>query len=683
MRALDAHDRAYRKREADGPKHRVVLKVVSGTSAGGVCTGLGVMGLIKNPGDSSGEMAAPKISDEGNEDYQHSYVLEPIHDVWVDGLQLWSDSTGLLGMNDLGKSEDVQSLLDGTHLDHVAEDAIGKIEAPAAPLAYGFLAKDFDLFLTATNVQGVPYEVRFGAGNDVKDHRAHAMSQHAAVRHFRIGWLGNADIGSPWLEAWNDVGIDLPLPQGGGVLPVREDGTAWAKLYEAAIVTGAFPVGLPARPISSAPDEFGCWGDMAPGSETRGGAMTVDIHPDNLRHIKPGFGKFAEVPPAVNYAGVDGGVINNEPFEYARYALRLASRSSGREKDAYLDRNPREAKYAHRAVIMIDPFPEGPKFAELSKDGATEGSALLNALLGLFPALKNQARFKPSELVLAANEEIHSRYMIAPSRNPRDDDSPLRRAEGAEAIASGGLGGFLGFFDRRFRAHDFILGQRNCQSFLKTYFTVSADNKVLGLNGRADKKLPVITLSDDLKEEIDLPKWPLVTDADLKPLLTQATVRLGKVGDRLVREPVKGKLLKGLLGALWSVEFFWLHGLRTRIRVMLIKTVMSDLIRREQYASREEDKKAPFPPKMPELRRDVLLALLAQGTDRRTVAEIVDAMTKMGVTGHDKSKVGRELKSLVDDDKAWTGGSVFGEAKFTHIYFAPSRSGRIWAGIFG
>jgi hypothetical protein len=49
------------------------------------------------------------------------------------------------------------------------------------------------------------------------------------------------------------------------------------------------------------------------------------------------------------------------------------------------------------------------------------------------------------------------------------------------SLACGSLGGFGGFFSKELRIHDFMLGRRNCQKFIRKYFCVpeSAENPVI------------------------------------------------------------------------------------------------------------------------------------------------------------------------------------------------------------
>ena len=53
------------------------------------------------------------------------------------------------------------------------------------------------------------------------------------------------------------------------------------------------------------------------------------------------------------------------------------------------------------------------------------------------------------------------------------------QSAGDQALQCGSLGAFGGFFDKTFRQHDYQLGRRNCQQFLKKYFSLPAANLII------------------------------------------------------------------------------------------------------------------------------------------------------------------------------------------------------------
>ena len=135
-------------------------------------------------------------------------------------------------------------------------------------------------------------------------------------------------------------------------------------------------------------------------------------------------------PDPFQFLCVDGGLMDNEPLELTRRCL-----SGGADQ-----RTPREGEKAHRAVIMIDPFPN-----QIDSDPAYHAEDCLSTVLErMFAALKNQARFKSEELALAEYDDVYSQFMISPSR-PDNQGNPVEPAMVAALLA-----GFGGFFHESF-----------------------------------------------------------------------------------------------------------------------------------------------------------------------------------------------------------------------------------------
>lgn len=625
--ALDRHNARYEAgREggwqgafADHPRHKVALRVISGTSAGGVSAGLAVAGLVgahtgeDAPGATQiGPMLDGSFTSAAGYRYEYRYILKPLHHVWVEALDLYRDegegAQGFLTTGDL-RDRPVDSALNSEHIDGAASAALAGISWNGKP--YRFLAEDLDLFLTTTNLQGIPYEVGFIAGTHDARH-THAMSQHSIVRHFRVSGLGTQPHRSPWLEAWKDRGIPLALAAG-QTIDFDAPGTPWARFKSAALATGAFPVGLAARVIDADASDFGTAGDDG---EIHGGAWPVNLKPGLAPDTRPKpkllleNGEDAGPGHPIHYVAVDGGVANNEPFEFARYTLRGLCESDAEIQpgDKFLESNPRDPETADRAVLMIDPFPEGPTFTALDREAARLLAGVVPAATKLIPALINQARFKPGELIEATDKRVFSRYLLSPSRRERGDDGPAKL--GAAAIASGSFGGFGGFFDRAFRAHDYMLGQRNAQSFLKRYFMLRSDNPVLGLPEERRARQEMVRVIDAGEEfyatDLPLPDWPRIGQAQLDPILDRAQDRISKLGAKILKDMKLGWFLRSVLGSVWSWDL--LGGAGKRIGKLLRAKVMHELIRRDQHENfRELAPGRPFAL----WQRSVLIALAA------------------------------------------------------------------------
>lgn len=230
--------------------------------------------------------------------------------------------------------------------------------------------------------------------------------------------------------------------------------------------------------------------------------------------------------------------MNNEPLELAR---RQPAGPGGR--------NPRPGEEAERAVLMIDPFPGETGFT-LEHEAPAD---LFGLFIVLFSAMKNQSRFKPDELMLAAHSDNYSRFMIAP-----------KRGDAAHPLACGGLGGFGGFLEHAFRSHDFFLGRRNAQRFLKRHFVLPENNPlfaegwsdalkeahcVRAPDGGAERRegqrlLPIIPVVDAAGEECMAPEWPRYSTAELDGLRKSVERRAGKVMQGLVDQYFDNVLIR-------------------------------------------------------------------------------------------------------------------------------------------
>jgi hypothetical protein len=117
---------------------------------------------------------------------------------------------------------------------------------------------------------------------------------------------------------------------------------------------------------------------------------------------------------------------------------------------------------------MIDPLPDD---AGRTDPGMGTAPDVVDALVSMFSTLRRQARFNPQEVMLAMHEDVHSRFLVSPFREEKT---------GAQTdLASVGLGGFAGFLHEELRMHDFQLGRRNCQKFLRDHFVVHVDNPIV------------------------------------------------------------------------------------------------------------------------------------------------------------------------------------------------------------
>jgi hypothetical protein len=206
--------------------------------------------------------------------------------------------------------------------------------------------------------------------------------------------------------------------------------------------------------------------------------------------------------------------------------------------------NPREALKADRAVITVAPFPAQDLFNPGYEAMAQAG--VMKAVGRLFSALISQSRFFGESLALIMTGAVFSRFMIAPS------DTTL---PGSAALQCGTLGAFGGFFERGYRAHDYALGRRNCQQFLRAQFILPQGNPVIapGLDPKGSalaafgmnppnatvepqnqRWIPLIPLCGTAAEEVPRPPRASMSDDDLDGVINSIVGRFKAVAPLLL-----------------------------------------------------------------------------------------------------------------------------------------------------
>jgi hypothetical protein len=492
------------------PTHRVQIQAISGTSAGAMCAAMFIGGLdkelapVRQPGPAEDEIAR----------------LNPLYSAWVSRI----DILPMLTDDDLVNGA-VKSILNCRILDEIASEVLN-------PWRTGYrlqpwIAENAEVFLCTTSLRGIPYSVSSNApGQD-----AYGMSLHSGVLKYRM------------------VNTAAGAAADGEALAPDAQAANWSSLRNAALASGAFPLALRARETLTprVTIDSRLWEIPTQTGRERATNIASDL-PANMTELRA--------------MCVDGGAINNEPFEHVRLALSLAMctpESAGPE----IGRLERDIEKSNAATILIDPFPDAISF-DRNYPTAEKTSELPAVIKALIPAVLNQLRFKADELALAAQSDVGSRYLIAPSRHGQNAGEPT--------LACGELGGFIGFLNKKFRHHDYILGRMNCQRFLLRYFYVAhtnplvapwasqfanANNCYMGrayygdaVNSMQEEQpkitdlnpIPVIPLMPELRsisavlgEDCNALPWPSVyTDDDLKVLYKRLRNRLDAVFTKLI-----------------------------------------------------------------------------------------------------------------------------------------------------
>lgn len=555
IEALDAFAEERERRARSGspfPLHEVRMPVLGGASAGGMCAAIAAMFLDTR--------FPPVRMDTPREERDRN----PLYRAWVSGI----DIRPMLGDRDARRGRPA-SLLDSTPLDGLVDDLLDRRASATTEIApRPWLAGPLRVVLTLSNLRGVPYLLRTENG---KLH--HWMAQHAdhvrfAVRLHPLARAAEVPGEGPKV---GETVLDCAMPR---------DDVRWERFKAVALGTGGFPVFLAPRVMLRPAAEYEYRAALTPTSPLCDASRPGETW-DWAERLVPAWPQ----PRSEEYAAlcVDGGAMNNEPLDLVRRVMA-----------GYRGASPREPAKACRALVLIDPFTNPGKL------GPEKAQGLLGSVLPFFTALMQNARFKPEDLAMADAEDIGSRFLIAPSR---DEPSAARvTADGIEAepaIAAGHLHGFLGFFAEAYREHDFFLGRRNAQRFLREHFALPEDNEVLrGRWSEEDKDrwcaarrsageprhLQVIPLCGSAATvEEALPPWPArrFDAAEIEPLVARrvATV-LPALRDAALGALSKGQRRPSLfrrLGA-WAIGWW----LRPRIVEKVMEKLQAETAKLDQ-----------------------------------------------------------------------------------------------------
>jgi hypothetical protein len=423
IEALDEWEK--RRGQEDVPIHRVVIPVIGGSSAGGMTSVITARALYDDfkpvTGVDNGSLKQPITSNL----FYHS---------WVD---LVSDDMFpiMLGTGDLADGK-VYSLLNSGFIEEVAQNLI---QATEGRKYRPYIPDKLKLFATMTNLNGFTYDVAFHSG--IPDASRYFVQKHNDYACFVL----------------DDAVVPVDDP---GWIPLsfmkgKENNILVAQ--QAAMATGAFPVGLRARRISR------------PAASINTNSWIRTISAQDPARTNP-----------LDTLNIDGGLINNEPFELIRDVLDKSA-WAGREKDDTSNFNQDYNKF-RSTILMIDPF---PAMAPAFKDN----DELMSIVSSTFGTMMGQMRTKPDILINAMSSSDAGQFLISPSRSFPVFGGPGKTVQGPGAIACGSLGGFGGFMNKEFRIHDYFLGRANCEWFLRQYFTVPKDStNEIFTNGYANVK---------------------------------------------------------------------------------------------------------------------------------------------------------------------------------------------------
>jgi predicted acylesterase/phospholipase RssA len=495
--ALDRWEKQKIQDPENTPSHRVEIPVIGGASAGGM-TGIISASLINqdfppvrtlDPGDILAQRPGNKL--------YHS---------WVDMLQ--EDMFSLmLNTGDIQNGK-IYSLLNSDFIDVIAQRAI-EVEK-TSPINRAYISERLKVFVTLSNLYGFTYDLLFQDG--VMGKSPYLVRKHADYACFEMSKSGLP-------PQYNDNGwIPLDFPTGLNTDIARQ----------AAMATGAFPIGLRPRTLSR------------PGSYV-------------LHQSWTHYGHLAYTPVHEPYVSlnVDGGLINNEPFERVFELLNQIVKEEHLESEAEVSKD--SISDFRTTLLMIDPFPS----MQTDYDHLNHEPELGSLIGKTFSAMMGQLQLKPSLFKKAFDIENGSHFLVSPKRKVPVRTSSGEISEetknGAEAIAGGTLHGFGGFLHKEFRIHDFFLGRANCEHFLRNHFTVPLEkshqildngyshlsaerrNDFSGINGRGEKSLQIIPIFEPGGASYYMPRfenhenWPLRKPEDISKYRRQVRNRVDKL----------------------------------------------------------------------------------------------------------------------------------------------------------
>ncbi|MEQ1885687.1 MAG: patatin-like phospholipase family protein [Bryobacteraceae bacterium] len=424
-------------------------------------------------GASAGGMCAAIAAVMVQQEFAHirsgmeSGTSNALYESWVNRIGI----EHLLGTRDIKKGGALVSLLDSTVIDQIAHDAL----QPNAAVKRNYISPRLTLLLTLTNVGGIPYRLYSDptSGDETTGPTADEYTAYYGD-HLRFETTeGDAPAAHPSAK---------PLPAG------TPGAGAWPLLQEAAKATGAFPIMLAPRKLVREKSDY-----LLPPWKANPKASNA-ARPD-----------WPSQPPTMETLNVDGGVTDNNPFQLVNDVLQ-AYQSTGAA-------SPASAEAANCAVVTVAPFPATAKWTE--SNNLARRSGIWPMLGRLLDVLISQSRFMGESLSELTSGASFNRFVIAPS------DSSWK---GGSALQCAILNAFGGFFFRGFRRHDFLLGRRNCQRFLRAHFCLPASNAVIaaglgeagGYHEEILRQFGVAPVADSGTSETWLPVIPVMGTAEFE-----------------------------------------------------------------------------------------------------------------------------------------------------------------------
>lgn len=461
---LEVLDQWEQSRGKEGvPTHRVQLSIIGGASAGGL----------------TGFLTAAAMNQRSKNLFYKSWVA-----------MLEDNMLGrLLDCSDLKETGLFKSFFNGDFTNKLASEAFSYSSADWNETP-SYIDPQLKVFATLTNLEGFSYPISFNTDLKKQDH---IMSVHYDYACFQVA-KQHSNSNKGWIPVNLQTGLNANI------------------FRDAALATGAFPLGLPARslhrPINAILENK--WINQA-------GLVFNQSH-SNYHSVH-----------------VDGGLMNNEPFEKVR---ELLNELVLEETNQINDFNSFDQ--FRSTVLMVDPFP-----GNLDERFFQEQSALDIAKQTLY-AMMQQMKAKPAPIADVLSKNKAGQFLIAPVRYTLDNAHT--RIEGAKAIACGAINGFSGFICQDFREHDYALGRYNCEQFLRNHFTIPIEKlashpifslgyKGIDLTPYTSSRSPSVQIIPVLGEQQQPKQWPMLSQ---DPILSQKPAIRKRIALLSKSLPLKG-----------------------------------------------------------------------------------------------------------------------------------------------
>ncbi len=481
--------------DASVPDHQVVIDLLCGSSGGGMTGAMSFFALMDD------KMEHAKLNADG------ITYTPPVNNVlwnsWVEltGGDVFSE---LLSTKDIGDYT-INSGLNSDFIDKVA----GNLQSYVNDLAKRggshppYVGPAPEMFMTLFNITGINYELLTKSSTGANSSKQY-VADHRDMAHFR--WTDKPypekDMKDPDNPKNKDCDGRMPVSLSNlGHLPV---------VIDAAKATGAFPVGLKARLVSR--EAKFIWDNPFFSRDGKFDWESIFLG-DQLKKNREG------IYTSLN---ADGGTANNEPVELAQNLLLNMRDKIYDDVDLVkevgeMNKEEKEkAKKEHlinTTVLLIDPFPSTTNeiVAPNERSGILPGYGF-----SLINAMNSQLIFDAKDALDAYKKENYGLHIISPSKPDTQADL---------AIACGSLYGFGGFLEREFRVHDFFLGRKNCQSFLRKYFVAKLNET--DPEGKACIQVVLDSYNNNpaakqrfaFKDEMDEEWVPIIPDVSLtKPI---------------------------------------------------------------------------------------------------------------------------------------------------------------------